>query len=448
MTQVWCELALVGGRPQASVLIEILDGRLASIEVGVDSAPSEATRLMGFTVPGLANAHSHAFHRALRSRTQADRGTFWTWRDLMYRAAARLEPDSYHRLARAAFAEMALAGVTCVGEFHYLHHQLDGTPYRDPNAMGEALLAAAAEAGVRITLLDTLYLHGGLGSAGYDAPAGAQRRFSDGSADAWIDRVERLRPTATQRVAAAIHSVRAVDPQSMSHVAEWATSAAAPVHAHVSEQLGENEACLAHHGMTPVGVLAEAGVLGSSFSAVHATHVDNVDTDRLATAGSTIVMCPTTERDLGDGIGPTSSFAASGIAMALGSDSHAVIDLFEEARALELDERLRRRERGVHSATDLVAMASVNGHRSLGWNDAGAIEVGNRADLVTVALDSARVAGVPPALAVEGTVFAATTSDISDVHIDGQHIVSEHCHGSIDVASELAASIKELMDDD
>ncbi len=216
----------------------------------------------------------------------------------------------------------------------------------------------------------------------------------------------------------------------------------------MSEQLGENEACLAHHGMTPVGVLAEAGVLGSSFSAVHATHVDPVDIDRLAAAGSTVVMCPTTERDLGDGIGQTSSFATSGIPVALGSDSHAVIDLFEEARALELDERLRRQERGIHPAADLLAMATVNGHRSLGWNDAGAIEVGNRADLVTVTLDSVRTAGVPPALAIEATVFAATTGDITDVHVDGRHVVSDRRHGSIDVASELAGSIKELMDND
>jgi formiminoglutamate deiminase len=448
VTRVWCELAFVDGQPRAGVAIEIVEGRISSINIGRVAEPGDASRLAGFTIPGLANAHSHAFHRALRSRTQADRGTFWAWRDLMYRAAALLDPDSYRRLARAVFAEMALAGVSCVGEFHYLHHQPDGTPYSDPNAMGNALLAAADDAGIRITLLDTLYLHGGLGSGGYDAPAGAQRRFSDATADAWIDRVGRLRPTDTQRIAAAIHSVRAVDPKSTARLAEWATSVGAPAHAHVSEQINENEACLAHHGTTPVGVLADAGVLDARFSAVHATHVDDADIDRFANAGATVVMCPTTERDLGDGIGPTSRFATSGVEMALGSDSHAVIDLFEEARALELDERLGSCERGVHPATELLAMATVNGHRSLGWADAGAIAVGNRADLVTVALDSTRTAGTPPALACEATVFAATAGDITDVHVDGRHVVSERRHHSIDVAAELDASITKLMDHD
>ena len=448
MNRLWCELALVGGRPAAGALIDIVDGRIHAIEVGVASAPADATQLGGFTVPGLANAHSHAFHRALRSRTQADRGSFWTWRDLMYHAASSIDPDGYLRLARATFAEMVLAGISCVGEFHYLHHQPDGTPYGDPNAMGDAVLAAAADAGVRITLLDTLYLHGALRPEGYDAPAGTQRRFSDGRVDAWIDRIERIQPTDKAKIGAAVHSVRAVDPGSIAAVAEWGSSTGAPVHAHVSEQPAENDACVAHHGTTPVGVLADAGLLGSSFSAVHATHVDTADIRRLADAGSTVVICPTTERDLGDGIAPTSDLAASGIALALGSDSHAVIDRFEEASALELDERLRSGERGVHDATDLLAMATVNGHRSLGWGDAGAIEVGMRADLVTVSLDSVRAAGAPPALAVETAVFAAAAADVTDVHVDGCHIVSEGRHRSIDVAAELRASIEELMDRD
>lgn len=446
MTRVWCELALVDGRPQAGVEIGIADGRITSIAIVGDAVPSEATRLDGFTMPGLANAHSHAFHRALRSRTQADRGTFWTWRELMFRASARLNPDSYHRLARAVFAEMALAGITCVGEFHYVHHQPDGTPYDDPNAMGTALLTAAGEVGIRITLLDTLYLNGGLGADGYTAPLGAQVRFSDRTVDAWADRVGLLQPTASQRIAAAVHSVRAVDPSSMATVAEWAADAEMPVHAHVSEQAAENEVCLTHHGLTPVGVLAEAGLLGPRFSAVHGTHLDAADIAQLASTGSTVIMCPTTERDLADGIGPTRSFATMGIPIALGSDSHAVIDLFEEARAVELDERLRSGERGVHGAGDLVTMATVHGHRSLGWDDAGAIAVGNRADLVTVALDSARTAGAPSALALEATVFAATTADITDVHVDGRRVVEDRRHGQIDVAAELDASIKELFD--
>jgi|TARA_R110002110_G_scaffold365417_1_gene575384 formiminoglutamate deiminase len=442
---VWCESALVDGRPQRDVLIDIVDGRFATISA--DAEPGTATRLSGFTMPGMANAHSHAFHRALRSRTQADRGTFWTWRDLMYRAAERLEPDSYHRLARAVFAEMALAGVSCVGEFHYLHHRVNGGQYADPNEMGLALLAAADDVGIRITLLDTLYLYGGIGADGYNEPVGTQQRFSDGTASRWADRVDRLASGDTHRIGAAIHSVRAVDPQSMVLVADWAVTHQAPLHAHVSEQVAENETCTTYHGSSPIEVLAASGVLTDSFSAVHATHLSGHDIERLAAAASTVVMCPTTERDLGDGIGPTSRFADAGIKMSLGSDSHAVIDLFEEARAVELDERLRSNERGIHAASDLLDMATMNGHRSLGWNDAGAIAVGNRADLVTIRLDSVRTAGTTTKSAVETAVFAGTAADVTDVHVDGRRIVAEGRHSTVDVAGELDATIMKLMDD-
>ncbi len=446
MTRLWCELALVDGNVAPGVTIDIADGRFVSIESGTE--PGTSRPLAGFTIPGLANAHSHAFHRALRSRTQADRGTFWTWRELMYRAAERLEPRTYRRLARAVFAEMAMAGISCVGEFHYLHHQADGTPYADPNEMGIALLAAANEAGIRITLLDTLYLHGGLGAEGYGPPLGVQRRFADGSADAWVERVGALKPTATQRIGAAVHSVRAVDPTAMATLASWAAGQGAPVHAHVSEQIAENDACQAFHGRSPVAVLADAGLLSGDFSAVHATHLDHADIAALAESGSSVVMCPTTERDLGDGIGPTDQFAAMGVPVALGSDSHAVIDLFEEARAVELHERLRSQERGIHQAADLLVMATVVGHRSLGWGDAGSITVGQRADLVTIAFESVRTAGTNHANATEAAVFAATTSDITDVFVDGRQIVSNRRHATIDVAAELDQTIKELMDHD
>lgn len=439
----WCELAIVDGRPAGGVAIEVEAGRFRSIVSDV-AAPSGAHRLSGLTLPGLANAHSHAFHRALRSRTQTERGTFWTWRDVMYRAAQRLEPDSYHRLARATFAEMSLAGVTCVGEFHYLHHGAAGSPYANPNEMGEALLAAAGEVGIRITLLDTLYLHGGLTADGYSPPSNVQLRFADADADAWIERVDMLRPSDTQRIGAAIHSVRAVDPTSMERVAAWARDT--PIHAHVSEQIAENLACSEHHHRTPVEVFAAAGALSDRFTAVHATHLTDGDLELLASVGSTVAMCPTTERDLGDGIGPTDRFASSGIAISLGSDSHAVIDLFEEARSVELDERLRSRQRGIHSTPELLAMATTNGHRCLGWDDAGSIAVGNRADLVTVALDSVRTAGAPPDAALESAIFAAGAADVTDVVVDGRPVVVDGHHAHLAVAVELEASIKALMD--
>lgn len=337
----WCQHALVDSQLQHGVSITIDDGRFTSVSPTGGPAPVDARRLQGLTVPGFANVHSHAFHRALRSRTQTDRGSFWTWRELMYAAANRLDPDNYHRLARATFAEMAMAGMSAVGEFHYVHHQPDGTPYDNANAMGEALLVAAAEAGIRITLLDTLYLHGGLSADGYEPLACAQRRFGDPSADAWAERVMGHATGPRQRVGAAIHSVRAVDPTSISTVVDWTTQHGAPLHAHVSEQTVENDRCQSAHSCTPTELLSTAGALGPRFTAVHATHLTGHDIELLMAAGASVCMCPTTEQDLGDGIGPSRELVQSGIAIGLGSDSHAVIDHLLEARTVELDERLR-----------------------------------------------------------------------------------------------------------
>ena len=444
MTTYACDLALVDGRVEADVAITVVNGTFTAIEVNA-SPPPEARPLRGLTLPGMANAHSHVFHRALRSRTHSDRGSFWTWRDLMYEAASRLDPDNYFQLARATFAEMALAGITCVGEFHYVHHRADGGKYDDPNAMGMAVLAAAQDVGIRTTLLDTLYLHGGLDHRGYATPDATQRRYSDGSTDAWLDRVDDLSPASGQRIGAAIHSVRAVDPTSLREVAEATDDRGWVVHAHVSEQRAENAQCLAEHGCTPTALLQDSGVLSPRFTAVHGTHLSPDDISLLEDAGASVCMCPTTERDLGDGIGPTAALAAQGIQMSLGSDSHAVIDHFEECRAVELNERLRVEQRGIHSASELFEMATINGHRGLGWDDAGAIERGRRADLVTLAFDSVRLSGVPKSSALEATVFAATAEDVSHVVVDGRVVIEDHQHVSIDIASELSAAVHELM---
>lgn len=446
MNRFHCEQALVGDTVERDVDIVINSGRITGIVSDAAPAP-DAQRLYGFTIPGMANAHSHAFHRALRSRTQANRGTFWNWREVMYRAAERLTPDNYLHLARATFAEMAMAGITAVGEFHYVHHQLDGKPYDDPNAMSDALLEAATDVGIRITLLDTLYLHGGLDAHGYVAPAGAQRRYSDGSVDAWAQRVDRLTLSEGQMIGAAVHSVRAVDPEAIAALAAWAEQAGAPVHAHVSEQVAENEQCSAHHGCTPSELLHSQGLLSPRFSAVHATHLSTTDIALLHETGSTVCMCPTTERDLGDGVGPTREFADAGIPITLGSDSHAVIDHFEEGRAIELDERLVSEQRGVHRAGDLLHMATMAGHRSIGWHDAGTLAVGQRADLVTVALDSVRTAGADPSDPVSTTVFAASAADVRSVVVDGRLIVDDHRHVRLDAPTELAAAITDLMKD-
>lgn len=447
MSSWWCERAWLGGSTVAErVLISVADGRITAVEAGVDRPPA-ATRLSGLVVPGLGNAHSHAFHRALRSRTQRDRGSFWTWRDLMYRAAGRLDPDGYRRLAAAVYAEMALAGITSVGEFHYLHHDVGGVSYADPNEMGHALVDGAAEAGIRLTLLDTCYLSSGVDGA--PLADGPQQRFGDRSGDGWADRVEALHRRYSGRdgviVGAALHSVRGVPLAHMRAVVEWADAHGAPLHVHSSEQTAEVDQCLAVHGATPTALLRDAGVLGPRTTAVHATHLtadDLADLDRTATG---VCFCPTTERDLGDGIGPASELLSGRGLFSLGSDSHAVIDLFEEARATELDERLARRQRGIVDAERLLAAATLDGQHALGWTDAGTLSVGARADLVGIDMASMRTAG--GGATIENVVFAASAADVTDVVVDGRTVVANRRHVGIDdVAGRLADAIAELMD--
>jgi formiminoglutamate deiminase len=434
-----CELAWLGGdAAEANVVIAVEGETIASVEGGVAEPPADATRLAGLTLPGFANAHSHAFHRALRGRTQAGRGSFWTWRERMYELAATLDPDAYFRLARATYAEMALAGITAVGEFHYLHHEPGGHRYNDPNEMGRALIAAAGEAGIRITLLDACYLHGGFGE-----PLGeTQERFSDGDSDSWAERVDMLATDPEAVIGAAIHSVRAVDPESCAAVAEWAAAGGRPLHAHVSEQPAENEAAVAALGRTPAAVLADARALGPRFTAVHATHLTGADIGLLGGTGCCCCLCPTTERDLADGVGPARALADAGASLSLGSDSHAVIDMLEEARAVELDERLATGERGRHDASSLLRAATADGHAALG-RDGGRLEAGAPADLVTIGLDSVRLAGITAASALEGAVFAGGAGDVRDVVVGGRRVVSEGLHSDLDVAAELSTSIAE-----
>ena len=428
MTAYLLERAWVDGAVHDEVRVEIEAGRFTAVELRRRSLPFEEvattpnvrdTRSSGYsvptpglTIPGMANCHSHAFHRALRGRTQQERGTFWTWRERMYAVAERLDPDAYLALARATYREMVASGITSVGEFHYLHHQPDGTPYDDPNAMGHALVQAAQDAGLRIRLLDTAYLSSGFG----EPPEGVQRRFSDGTADAWADRVREMTDAG-----AAIHSVRAVPDDQLRTIVE--ASQGRPLHVHLSEQTAENDACVAAYGATPTQLLADHGVLGPLTSAVHATHLTDDDVAHLGGASTYACFCPTTERDLGDGIGPSRALHDAGSPLTLGSDSHAVIDLFEEMRAVELDERLATRRRGHWTAAELLDAGTENGHRSLGYDDAGAIAVGNRADLVTLDTTTPRTAGT--GRDEHTAVFAAAAADVVQVITDGKVVFTK-----------------------
>ena len=432
MTTYWLERAWTGQGPvRSGVRVTVEDGVFTEV---ADGDPDGAERLAGLTIPGLANCHSHAFHRALRGRTQRERGTFWTWREQMYAVAERLTPDTYFELARATYREMVAGGITSVGEFHYLHHGPDGTPYDDPNAMGHALVEAAREAGIRIALLDTCYLTAGIGRGA----EGVQVRFGDGTADGWAERV----PTGggeTVRYGAAIHSVRAVPRDEIPVVVRWAEQHSAPLHVHLSEQVAENAACRDAYAATPTAVLAEAGALGPRTSAVHATHLTDEDVRLLGLSLTRACFCPTTERDLGDGIGPSRRLRDAGSPLTLGSDSHAVVDLFEEMRAVELDERLATQRRGHWSAEELLVAATGDGHASLGFEGAGRIAVGAPADLVTLDTTSMRTAGTG---ADTGTaVFAATAADVVRVIRDGVDVTV----GPREVGAELDAVVGRIL---
>lgn len=436
MPSWWCENAwLPPGRVAARVLVTVTDGRITGVETDVD-APSTAERLKGLVIPGLANTHSHTFHRALRGRTQSARGDFWTWRDQMYAVANRLDPENYLALARATYAEMALAGITCVGEFHYMHHQPGGVRYPDPNAMGAALIEAAAQVGVRLTLLDACYLAGGIG----EPLLPSQQRFSDGDAAGWAQRVDEIAGAAHVRIGAAIHSVRAVPADQLGDVANWARTRAVPLHFHLSEQRAENDVCVERYGVTPTRLLADSGALGAAAVAVHATHLTADDIALLASNLTGVCLCPTTERDLADGIGPAGALAAAGVALSVGTDGQSVIDLFEEARGIELDERLATYVRGTFTAGALLDSMTVAGHRALGWSDAGQLAVGMRADLVAVDLTSRRTAG--GGATAETVVFAASAADVTDVVVDGTVVVKDREHVRLgDVGAALQSAI-------
>ena len=431
MTTYWAAQAWLPDGLASDVRLTESCGRFVDVTPGRSPEPGDH-RLPGVVLPGFANAHSHAFHRALRGRTHAGGGTFWTWREQMYALAATLTPDAYLDLARATYAEMVLAGVTAVGEFHYLHHAPGGVPYDDPNVMAEALRTAARDAGLRITLLDTAYLTGGI-----DAPLqGAQLRFGDADADAWAARVAAIRPDETLTVGAAIHSVRAVPLDDLPRIAAHASGR--PLHVHLSEQRLENAQALATFGVTPTRVLVDAGALGPATTAVHAVHLTEED---IATLGSTrtgVCLCPSTEQDLGDGLAPGAALSAAGARLSVGSDQHVRTDLLAEAASVELHERIAGETRGVLTPADLVAALTTGGHSSLGDRTGGRLAAGAPADLVAIRMDTPRTAGADPAQ----LVLVAGSADVDTVVTDGVVRVEGGRHVLGDVGAMLGTAIR------
>jgi formimidoylglutamate deiminase len=384
-------------------------------------------------VPGFVNAHSHSFQRLLRGRAQwrsADEkvSDFWTWRDAMYRIALALQPEDVFEVARFCFLEMLCAGVTSVGEFHYLHRDRDGAPYAARAELAHRVIAAAEDVGIRICLINVAYVNGGIG----EALAPEQCRFGTPDLEQFLTDTVALadyvgsRPLAT--VGVAPHSLRAVPRQWLAPMHSLAFGLGAPFHLHVSEQPAEVTACLERYGRRPVEVLAEAGVIDEHLTAVHATHLTFREVDLLGTPGPTVCACPTTERDLGDGFLPGRELIDAGARIALGSDSQTVIDLFEEMRLLEYHERLRRQRRIVLAPTGgsdrlavapaLFAMATAHGARSLRL-PAGRIEVGAWADFVAIDLEHRTLEGWTDDTLDAMLALCAPAAVVSDTWVGG-----------------------------
>jgi formimidoylglutamate deiminase len=426
-------------------------------------------------LPGMVNAHSHAFQRVLRGRTEfraeagvsaplndeLPRDSFWTWRELMYSAATRLKPEDVYDASRMAFLEMALSGITAVGEFHYLHHAPDGTPYEDPNLLAKEVVRAARDIGLRIALLRVAYAR-----SGYQVqPNPRQGRFIEPDPKTYLRNLEKLvgdlssvsspivgegmpdeasahaRATVTAWAGVAPHSVRAVPLDYLREVVAHANQRDLKVHMHVAEQPAEVSACVEEYGRTPVALLDTEGLLSEHFTAVHAIHVSPKAVVPLARTGAMVCACPTTERNLGDGVVPVDEYFKHAVPVCLGTDSHVQIDLLEDARELEYHLRLQKLERAVLDtesqgsslksqvtlATRLFDCAAINGASSIGA-PGGVLDAGRPADFFTVDLDDPSIAGALPADLLAGIVFSLSRAAVREVVVGGKPVVSEGQH--------------------
>lgn len=409
-------------------------------------------------LPGLVNAHSHAFQRVIRGRTEYrssnQTDSFWTWRELMYRVANELSPYDVYVASRMAFLEMALSGITTVGEFHYLHNAVDGSRYEDANLLTKEVIRAANDVGLRIALLRVAYARAGFNRD----PSPLQARFIE-SPEAYVENtaslVEHLsRSSGIAWAGVAPHSVRAVPLNYLKTIIQFANERGLPVHMHVAEQPAEVSDCIEEYGRSPVALLETEGLLSDHFTAVHAIHVSPKAITALAQSRGGVCACPTTERNLGDGVVPVDRYFAERVPVSIGTDSQVQIDLFEDARELEYHLRLQRTERNVlapkddsdHSALakTLFECATVNGAASVGFSG-GNLQAGSPADFFTIDLDDPSVAGGSPKDLLSGVVFSSGRVAIKDVVVGGKRIVEDGKHAlQEDVVSTFAALQKKL----
>lgn len=433
------DLIYTGARFESNTAM-VAGARGAIVRFSRDPADlAKAQRLSGRAIlPGLVNVHSHAFQRVIRGRTEhrtkARRDTFWTWRESMYRAANRLSPDQMYAAARMCFLEMLLSGVTTAGEFHYLHHGPQGVPYANRNELAHQVLRAAADVGLRIVLLRAAYVRAGWRKD----PDPGQARFLTPVAGDFLADTERLRSECRDGLASvgvAPHSVRAVPLDYLKQIAAYARDACLPLHMHIAEQPAEVEACLSEYGLRPVELLHEQEILDGRFTGIHGIHITDREVAYLSQAGARIAACPTTERNLGDGIAPADRLLEAGAGICFGTDSNAQIDLLEDARALEYHLRLQKLERAVLDcdaspdglARRLFRCATETGAESLdvpgGW-----LAPGRAADFFTIDLNDPSIAGAAPDTLLSNVVFALERTAVRDVCVAGQWVVRNGRH--------------------
>jgi len=410
--------------------LDVADGRVRAV-VG-----AEPTGSASWIVPGIANLHSHAFQRAmagLAERQTHPEDSFWTWRETMYRFAARFDPDTLQAVAAQLYAEMLEAGYTSVCEFHYLHHAPDGRPYADPAAMSMALIEAAREAGIRMTLLPVLYMSGGFDGRPLSE---RQRRFGHG-VDAFLRLFETLRREEHDalRIGVALHSLRAVPAEAMRQVL-GAIPAQTPVHIHIAEQIGEVQDCLSLRGARPVEWLLTNAPVDARWTLVHATHLEAAEVQGIARSGATVAICTTTEANLGDGLFPLRAFLDAGGAWGIGSDSHISVSPVEELRWLEYGQRLATRHRNIATGArssvgeTLLQGALASAARSTG-HAIGRLDAGDCADWIVLDHNAPQLALLQQDDAVDRWIFSGNRNLVRDVFVGGRHLVSEgrHVHG-------------------
>jgi formimidoylglutamate deiminase len=432
-------LYCAGGRFRSGAgLLVDEDGKILETAERPETRDCKVIQLPGKALlPAFINTHSHSFQRLIRGKAESRAAAgknFWSWRETMYHAAAQLNPEEIYNVARMAFLEMALAGTATVGEFHYLHRAPDGSAYDDPNLLSKKVIEAARSVGLRIVLLRTAYQR-----SGYELAANpGQTRFFEPTREYLTNMASLLQeiPACSDQVrfGVAPHSIRAVPLDELCEIVEWSRNRKLPVHMHVAEQREEVTACEREFGLTPVALFEREKLLGPDFTAVHAIHISTQETDQFAASGGTICSCPTTERNLGDGVVPADQLALRGIRMALGSDSQAQIDPLEDARELDYHLRLTHEQRAIldqignqELATRLFECATVNGARSL-MIPGGDLEVGSPADFFTVQLSDPCVAGNSPNDLLSLIVFSLNRPAICDVAVRGKLIVRDRAH--------------------